>query len=139
MAAVTGISTTGNPIIVLDTSLDICQDDENGERIIAEAKWYLPGFKNRLQLSFCMKIYLAVAFIIVAILTFLLAVPIILLIVYYRYCTKGPLLQTERLYLTQSSLVYRIVREQGGNFFTNIFCKRPIIATSGLVLKTSLT
>ena len=125
MPAITG-SVAGR-ILTETSGLSIHQDDENGEKIIAEAKWHLPGFKDRAQVSRhpLINILWAVYFIVALVFSCCLLLPVVIFI-YIRYycCAKKPLQQTERFYLTRSNLVYRRFIKQSDKFCGNrdIFC-----------------
>ena len=105
--------------VTISTDMNICQDDENGERIIAEAKWYLPGFRNTSTgMSVCKIVYFVTLFAFVAIITLFLILPFIIisLLVLYALCAKKePRKPTQRLYLTQTSIVYKMDRGEGSH------------------------
>ena len=91
-------------------------DDENDEEIIiAEAKWYLPAFKNREEftcgekIAFVILLALLVA---VSACLFFIFLPALICISCRMRTTVGIEIR-ERLYLTQSSIVYR--RDGQGN------------------------
>ena len=97
-------------ITISTKDAEIRQDDENGERIIAEARWHLPGFKNRTNFSAFYMAYL----VILVLLTFLVALPVIIIYIVIIYGIKKPIKPgfNERLYLTESSIVYTSVRDR---------------------------
>ena len=120
MAAIT----TGKTIRVIMTSkkdAEINQNDENGERIIAEARWYLPGFKNHTRIK-CPSLWASCSlprwFVIMqSILCFLLLLPIMSIILFI-FTIRWALMPinkprfSERLYLTESSIVYTSVGDR---------------------------
>lgn len=102
--------------ITVSKNAEIFQDDENGERIIAEAKWYLPGFKNRQSYSVWLKVYIIVVLTILTILTLFILLPLAIICIILFFCVKKqePIF-SQRLYLTESSIVYKIVGNRGLN------------------------
>ena len=101
--------------ITVSKNDEISQDDENGERIIAEAKWYLPGFKNRRSFSVCRMVYMIVMLTIVAVFTFFILLPLVIVLIVFFICgvkKREPNFR-ERLYLTESSIVYKTVGNRG--------------------------